>query len=211
MLVSPAEPPAYKTLGKSSTLPEQLGADFLIFSPLLGQVGVQRKTVTDLVASIYDGRLQREIIDMKGLDVAIWILEGTPEWTSDGRLVGCRTIYTQAQHYGVTFSLLSKGFWLLATRNQADTLSCLSALENWASKTKHSSLATRPGPTTIYGSATSTDWQIHFLTGLPGMGYERAKACVNHFGGLPLSLTGDLAEVPGVGKVTAKRVKEIFS
>jgi ERCC4-type nuclease len=209
VLVSPAEPPALKTLGRTSTLPETLGADFLFYSPLFGRVGVQRKAIPDLVSSLSDGRLQREIIDMKGLDVGIWLIEGRPEWTTDGQLLGSRSTYTEAQHFGVVFSLLSKTFWVVQTGSQPETLRCLSALERWLKKPSHHSLNSRPGPSGMFG-LSKTDWQVHFMQGLPGVGYERARAAVEHFGGLPMKLTGDLSEVSGIGKKTAARVSEMF-
>lgn len=211
MLVSPAEPPAYRALGKTSSLPEQLGSDFLFFSPTHGRVGVQRKAIPDLVASLHDGRIQREIIDMKGLDVGIWMLEGRPEWTSDGQLLGCRVTYTEAQHFGVMLSLLSRGFWMLQTSTQAETLRLLSQLESWLKKEKHQSLLNRPGPTGSAFGLTKADYQIWVMQSFPGLGYERAKAIVKHCGGLPMALTHDLSEVSGIGKKTAERVKEIFT
>lgn len=210
MLVSPAEPPPYNTLGRSSSLPEQYGADFLMFSPLFGRVGVQRKTVTDLVASLSDGRVARELIEMKGLDVGVWLIEGNLEWTSDGQAVGVRTPYSTSRHYATLFSMLSKGFWLLQATNQQECLKLLSQLEGWMAKGKHSGMSARPTPRGNWGQPTLEEQRVHFLQGVNGVGYERARAAVKHFGGLPLQLTGNLLEVPGWGKGMVGKVEEII-
>lgn len=210
MLVSPAEPALYRQLGKVSSLPEQYGSDFLIFSPVFGRVGVQRKAVLDLVASETDGRVRRELMDMKGLDVGIWLIEGRMEWTTDGLLVGSRSPYSWARHTGTIFSIQSQGFWMLSTSTPAESTKLLCALEKWLKKSKHQGLMGRPGARGNWGEPTLEEQRIHFLQGVNGVGYERAKAAVKHFGGLPLQLTGDLGQVPGWGKGTVKRVEELL-
>jgi ERCC4-type nuclease len=181
-----------------------------MWSPVFGTVGVQRKTVTDLVASLGDGRLQREITDMKGLDVGIWMIEGNPEWTSDGQLLGSRTSYQKDQHMGLLFSLQSRSFWLATPTNQNESIGLLLTLQKWLRKKAHKSLLTRPGPEGSFGVVDRMDWQIHFLQGLPGVGYERARAIIDHYSGLPFRLDGGLRDVAGLGPKTARRIEEMF-
>jgi ERCC4-type nuclease len=211
MLVSPAEPDPYRRLGRSSSLPERVGSDFLIFSPCFGRVGVQRKTVLDLVASASDGRFQRELIEMKGCDVGVWLFEGRPDWTSDGRLLSSRTNYRKEQHFGMIFSLLSQGYWMLQASSADETCWLLSDFEKWLRKSEHKGISARPGPArNLFGETDVSGWQAHFLQGLPGMGVERAKAWLEEFGGLGMRLDRDPEQVSGVGKVTAGRIREIF-
>lgn len=212
MLISPAEPRQLRELGTTSSTPEKYGSDFLIHSPTFGVVGIQRKELNDLVASLTDDRISREIIAMKELDHAIWLIEGVPQWSSDGQLLSTRTRYTLTQHRGFLFTLLFQGFSLLSTVTLTDTGLLLSQLEKWLGKEKHRGINGRQPPRGMFGSPDVREWQIHFLQGLPGLGYERANAIVSHYGGLPLRLCEgvSLEDVAGVGKNTAKRIEGVF-
>lgn len=210
MLVSPAEPAQLKVLGKSSSVPEGYGCDFLISSPVFGLVGIQRKELSDLVASLHDSRVKRELIQMKELDWGIWVIEGKPSWTGDGQALWTRTSYTRDRHLGIIFYLTFSGFAVVGTESIQETLHTLSRLESWLMKEDHAPVGQRGGARGEFGKPDITDWQVHFLEGLPGVGYERAKAIVKHFGGLPFTMAGDLADVPGIGKGTAKRVSEVI-
>lgn len=214
MLISPAERPVefWAKLGKTSSVPEQLGVDFLTFSPVFGRVGVQRKEIGDLVASLSDGRVAREIIDMRELDVGIWLIEGRPQWSTEGHLLSSRTEFTLTSLQGILFSLMSNGFWVLRTDSIQDSMSYLSALDRWMAKPVHHGINGRPAPRTMLGPPTDKDWQIHFWQGLPGMGYTRAKKVVEHYGGLPVVLKDGvrLEDVDGIGKVIAKKVERVL-
>ena len=213
MLISPAEPPAFKKLGTVSSQCERYGSDFLILSPVFGRVGVQRKEVKDLIASLADGRVEREIWQQKGLDQAIWLIEGRLEWTSDGQLLsGARSRYTKSQHLGVLLSLYSNGYWILNTSSVPDSIELLSALNQWLAKKKHTSLLRRPSQRTSYGTVGALkDQQIHVMQGFPGVGYDRAKTVVDHYGGLPFDLLVDLRDVAGLGDKTVSRIEGIVS
>lgn len=210
-LISPAEPRAYHSLGQSSTLPETLGADFLMFSGSLGTIGVQRKEVKDLVRSIFDGRVSKELHQMKGLDIGIWLIEGKMNWSSDGSYLGDYRGLTEAQYHGSLFSIQSEGFWVTSTSSQTETMKWLSLFEKWAEKPSHTSLRSRPGLKVPLGQPSVREQQAWVLTGLDGIGWKTALAIVDHFGGLPLQISSDLSAVPGIGKKTADRISAIFT
>jgi DNA excision repair protein ERCC-4 len=213
MLVSPAEHhPLLKALGQVSQVTERYGCDFLIFSRALGRIGIQRKTISDLIASLRDGRLQREIGQIQTLDIRVLLLEGNPGWTTDGSLFngGTSGTWTKAQHYGLMWSIQLLGFWLMQSDTVEDSASLLSMLERWAGKSKHTSLLSRSAPKSIWGKADSKEWQIHIMQGFPGVGYEKAKAIVEGVGGLPFCLRSDvfLTNIKGVGKGIEKAIME---
>jgi ERCC4-type nuclease len=210
MLISPAEPKTLKELGTVSSAPERYGADFLISSPIFGLVGIQRKELSDLVNSLADDRVSNELIQQKELDTAIWLIEGVAQWSSDQQAMWTRTPYTLTRHLGFLFSLLFRGCSLLCTATITESGLLLSQLEKWLSKEKHGGISGRPAPRGEWGAADTDEWRVHFLSGLPGVGPERARAILDHFGGLPLSLTGDLSAVDGVGKKTSERIEAIF-
>ena len=212
MLVSPTERPPFNTLGETSSTPESLGVDFLLHSPVFGSVGVQRKEFSDLVASLADGRVTKEVLQMRDLNVGVWMIEGRPQWTTEGELLSAHNTFTRDSFTGVQLSLQAQGFWVIRTDSTSDSVLFLRALEKWCAKTEHKGFVNRPGARGVFGPASEKDWQIHFAMGLPGLGYERAREMVGHYGGLPFGLKEgvDLSEVKGIGKVTAKKIERMF-
>lgn len=212
MLVAPTEPVELKALGVSSVIPEKYGADFIVPSPLFGRVGVQRKEINDLVASIQDGRVEREIWQQRDLSQAVWLIEGRVEWTNDGLLLssGTNVRYTRAMHLGVLLSLQSNGYWILNSISLADSAVLLSSLNKWLMKEKHGSLLRRPGLKGQVGGDL-TDRRIHVMQGFPNVGYERAKGIVERYGSLPFGMKDgvDLTDVPGVGLGVAEMIERI--
>jgi ERCC4-type nuclease len=192
-------------------VPERYGVDFFIPSPLFGKVGVQRKEVSDLVASIQDGRVEREVWQQKDLGQAIWLIEGRLEWTGDGQLLSSATRqrYTRAMHLGVLLSLQSYGCWILSSQSLADSTVLLSLLNRWLMKEKHTSLLRRPSPNQQV-AGDLTDQRIHIMQGFPKVGYERAKRIVEYYDGLPFMLRGDVTDVPTVGAGIADMIERII-
>jgi ERCC4-type nuclease len=212
VLVSPAEPAALRALGTVSAECERMGADFLLLSATLGVIGVQRKTVTDLIGSLADGRVERELIDMRKLGIAIWVIEGEPEWGEGGQCLTSRVPYTITHHHGVLLSLMLEGGWVMTTRDMRGTMGLLKDLQAWALKREHISMRNRAGKEDYLGLTVRENWQIHLLQSFPGVGFKTARGILSHFGGLPFALKEgcDLTEVKGVGKKTAAKITEML-
>lgn len=213
VLIAPTEPPELRALGVTSGVPERYGADFIVPSPVFGRVGIQRKEINDLVASIQDGRVEREIWQQKDLSQAIWLIEGRVEWTLGGELLsssGTRPKYTRAMHLGVLLSLQSYGYWILSSQSLQDSTVLLSSLNKWLMKEKHTSLLRRPSMKGQLGGDL-TDQRIHVMQGFPRVGYERAKGIVEHCKGLPFQMRDgvDLTDVPGVGLGVVEVIERI--
>lgn len=212
MLVSAAEPASLRTLGQYSPLPEQFGVDFLIPCPV-GMVGVQRKEIHDLIASRGDGRLARELAQMKQLDIGILLIEGRLKWTSDGVLSTSRSKWTRAQHMGLMLSIQSGGLWVNSTDSLSDTREYLSHTEKWFLKEKHAGIMTRPKPTTLWGNRTDRDWAIHAIQSVDGVGPEMAGRIFDKFG-LPFTCrvtVEELMTVDGIGKGRAEKIVKAFN
>lgn len=207
-LVSPTEPAAIRALGRSTLLPEEYGVD-VMFASKLGLVGVQRKELTDLVASIRDGRLGQELAQMQRLNVGIVLMEGDWQWTRDGESLRVRGM-SRTQVRGLEFSLQSRGYWTLTSLDTEDTIECLSQLRRWCEKDSHSSLSTRPKvPAGAWGKRTNRDWGVYVLQSFPGVGAGMAERIYDHFNGVPLTWTTDvegLQDVPGIGKKRARQM-----
>lgn len=225
ILVSPAEPAIFRpphTTFVQHPWPESVGADFLSTTPAGNLAGIQRKTVEDLIASLRDGRLQREIPQLQTLKYPLLLLEGRPKWTSEGKLASVHTEFSKAQLYGVILSLqLAFQIPVLWTDSQADSIFVIQAYFSWIAARDtdetgitagSSSLLRRPGPGSESngGPASDRSWQIHFLQGFPGIGPKQAERILDHFSGrLPVALTcgrKGLVEIPGLGPKTADRI-----
>lgn len=214
MLLSPTDRDLH-SLGKVSSLPERWGCDVLIRTDQLW-VGVQRKAIPDFIASIQDGRLAKEVQQMAAcgrLDIKCLLIEGEPQWTSDGTYMGngFGSQWTLAQHRGMLWSARMKGLWVDTTRSLSETRVWLHMMESWAGKDKHSALDRRPAAFGAWGKADSREWGTYALQSFPGIGPETAGAIYDHFHGLPLTwaITEDqLREVKGIGKKKARELWE---
>lgn len=212
MLIAPSEPKSLQGLGSYSPLPEQMGCDFLIPCPV-GMVGVQRKEIHDLIASRGDGRLARELAQMKQLDIAILLIEGRLRWTSDGVLTSSRSKWTRSQHMGLMFSIQSSGIWQNSTDSLTESREYLQALESWMMKSKHAGIMTRPKPTTLWGNRTDRDWAVHTIQSVDGVGPEMAGRIFDKFG-LPFTChvtVEELLTVDGIGKTRARKIVKAFN
>lgn len=210
MLIAPTEPPALRAIGQVSMRTERLGVD-IAWVVQSDWWGVQRKEVADFIASMYDGRLSREIAMMKACKQAVLLVEGRLTFTTDGVLLnsGYQKPITRKQIDGFLWSVRSQGIWVDYTTNLQDTIAYVGRLETWTRKEKHTGLVSRPGPTTSWGVADDRDFAIHLLMGLPGVGKELAERILNHFGRLPWVWDVDeiaLTEVEGIGAKTASRI-----
>ncbi len=213
MLVSPAERTKefWSQLGPTSSIPEEFGADFFTVSKL-GTVGVQRKELSDLISSLTDGRVTREVIDMHSLDHAFWVIEGEPDWTEDGELIHSHARFTKDSFQGVMLSLQLSGFHVIRTKTATETRDWLQTLDRYLQKPSHKGLHARPGPYNALGRPNLLDAQAHVLQGLPAIGYDRAVAIVRHYDGLPLCWKEgvDLTEVAGIGAGIWGKVRKII-
>ena len=215
MLISPTEPPRLKAIGTVSPIPERYGCDFLIITKQT-RIGIQRKQFPeDLLASLADGRLYEQLRALRGLDRALFIIEGHGSWTADGELIGMRR-FTYSQLIGLFASIMFEfGMPVLWVRDIRHTIATLESLEAWAGKDHHDSLLRRPGPQTdAWGNLSQEMIDAHVVQSYPGIGPQRALAWVRHFEGPAMAWTvteKQMTEVPGIGKQTAHRLWEALN
>ena len=213
MHVSSTEPAALKKLGDVSTLPEQYGVDFLWFDR--GWCGVQRKEVKDFIASVRDGRLARELEQMSPLRAKLLALEGA-YGIINGMVIPVGAKHPQQQmrveHWSSALWLLqAAGVMLSHVPDIVETAETVKRFEMWAGKDGHTALGgTRDAvPLNNWGKADDRAYQVHLLSGLPGVGVEMAGRIVDHFSGVPWSwdvTEEQLMEVDGIGKGRAARM-----
>ena len=209
LLISPTEPTEIKRLGRTSSKPEKYGADILWFAHRL-KFGVQRKQFPgDFLASLYDDRLYKEMAQMKALDRGILVLEGYGDWTDDGHLIDRRR-FTKRQMFNLINSVaFEHGVPVTRVRNVNETVQAVTSFYAWSEKVDHRSLETRPNPGSMWGKATSREWQLHVLQSFEGVGPKQAAAILDHFGKVPIRwevTAKELMEVKGIGKMTAEKL-----
>lgn len=212
LLISPAEhSPLIKSLGQLSPLPEQYGSDVLWCSEQGEWVGVQRKELMDLIASLHDNRLTKELIQMAELDIRILIIEGQPRWGPDGTLLDRYARWSRKGHHNLIQSLSASGISVHQTLDTQDTSYVISGLVEWTDKDSHSTLMSRSkNVSRKWGEPSAEEWQLWILQSFPGISITRAKQIIQHFGTIPLRWTAteqELSQVPGIGKLTASRLR----
>jgi ERCC4-type nuclease len=179
-------------------------------------LAIQRKTYPDdLLASLDDGRLAREMALLTRTEYPVLLLEGQPSWTSDGHLMrthGSR--WTRAQLRNLTRSVaLVHGVAVEHTADITDTVSAIQEFEAWFRKDVHRSLLARSKRTyrDSWGTSDKRDFARFFLQGLPGVGSVLAEAMYDHFEKVPVSwgcTFDELKAVPGIGDKRAKALWE---
>ena len=212
LTVAPTEPPPLKDIADAVNLePERYGVDLLYRVGTDRLVGVQRKEIKDLVASLADGRLAKELGQMKALDhVAIW-LEGDIRFIN-GMLketVRYGQKITQDQWRGIGWSLGAQGVEVMNVDSTADLIDQALLYKTWLAKDRHVSLLGRPTvPRNIWGeSAGNREWGMWLLQSFPNMGAVGAGKLYDHFGRVPMSWDvgeDELMEVDGIGTKTAQ-------
>lgn len=211
ILVAPTEPQEFKALGKVSSFPETHGSDFFWVHNGL-RIGVQRKEIKDFIASVQDGRLGKELLQMEQLDIRVLVVEGKLRWTRDGELVDGWARLSKSQLRGALFTVQSKGVWVEWSESKEETGKVIDDLFQWSKKDSHSTLLVRQGPRTDgWGRRGNRDWQIHILSSLPGIGAGLAEKMIDHFGSIPLQLAvpkSKLMEVEGIGRNKADKIME---
>lgn len=211
MVIAPTEPPAFRAIGKVSSLPEQFGADAMFSIPTGGLCGIQRKEFGDLYASMHDGRLAKEIQQMAALRVAVLVVEGKPTWTLDGELLDRYRKWDRDSYDALLFGVQAAGVWVRHTDRLEDTIRMVGVLQGWLGKKAHRSLLTRPKPKSMWGQADNLDYLTHIMQSFPGWGPAAAKNCIVHFGGrIPLMWDCTLEELMAVPGVGPKRAKAAF-
>ena len=216
IIVAPTEPEQLRNIADVVSLkPEDYGAD-VMFIANKRRVGVQRKTMADLLASLADGRLAKQVMQMEALDYKILAVEGEVKWTNEGKLWGNKfgAEFTRRQWMGLQWSCKDRGIWVERTDNLDGTIELVHVLKKWMEKTRHDSLLRRPGSGSgvIGQDVTPREYQAWILQSFPGVGVELSKRIVDECG-MILGLKIDkeaLIKVRGMGTVKVDRICKIL-
>jgi len=193
--------------------------DFMLYTEA-GKIGIERKKVPgDLLSSVGDGRLTREISAMREeCLVQIILLHGKLSYRSDGTVNTGREKYGRAwtekgvRHLFWTIQFV-EGCYIEVARNDQELVDTINELQRYFDTTKHLSLKGRPGIHKDWIVPTKEERLRYFYDGLPGIGVVSAKALCKVFT-RPLDLyqatPGDIMKVPGFGKTTSNQIYDFL-
>lgn len=215
MLVAPNEPAVLYSLGHRDLTPERFGVDIL-FAATGKLIGIQRKAFPgDFLASIEDGRLEKQVNQMQALDIAVLCVEGKGSWTTEGELIySWGAGWNRSKHRRYLCSIKSAGIWVEQTDDPYDTIRYAKDLKAWAEKPYHNSVRHRPPvKRNEWGKLESRQFQSHLIQSLPDIGPELAERIIDTHG-FPFRLVlsaGDLMQVDGIGPKKAEKIVRAFT
>lgn len=195
------EPDAIVRLLRAEAVPVDVRAlqpaDFVV-----GDVAIERKTVSDVAASVYDGRLFDQVQRIKSTyPSALLVVEGD-----------CAGFDAFANPRALWGALLSVALdWetpVLPTASEEQTARLLATLWRRLGKEPRA-YALRHKPRAY----TPEQEAMLVVQGLPAVGDKLSERLLDHFGAVRKVMNareGDLQRVPGVGPEKARRIVEVL-
>ena len=160
----------------------------------------ERKTLSDFAASLVEGRLFKQACRLAGVGrSAIYILEGS---CADMATLGVRREAIQGAL--ITLSVVMN-LPILRSLNPLETTRLIGYCAEQVDRIGVNGL-----PRQGYRPKGKLKRQMFLLQGLPGIGPERARRLLTHFGSVEKVVTADaksLAEIDGIGNSMAQRIR----
>jgi ERCC4-type nuclease len=200
-------------------MPESMGADFVLFTAR-GLALIQRKRVDDLVASVHDGRFQKECGQLCSTEAhaRIMVIEGDWRFTNEGKSLAIRySTWTRKSWHGIELSTQHLGIWLVRTDTMTDTAEWLGQAEAWLGKAEHLSLAIRPKVARGVWDDPIRHFWLRVLQSFEGISAVTAGAIYDKAHADGVELLGWqvdrawLLTVPGVGPGRADKLMGAFN
>ncbi len=178
-----------------------------------GKVGLERKKIPgDLLSSVTDGRLNRELLAMREeTQIQVLLLHGSIRYHKDGKLkVWGRRPGRDWTKKGITNLLRTvqyvEGMYLEYAKNNRELVQVVYDLQEYFDKKDHTSLKSRTRIQTNWIVPSYGERIIHFYNGLPGVGINGAKKIYDKFPS-PIQLYSasveEIMEVPRIGRALA--------
>ncbi len=184
-------------MGINLKLEQLIIADYIISQ----RVGIERKNASDFNDSIKDGRLFKELIDLKeNFERAILILEGDPFLDSN--------INENALYGAITSIILNLGITIYKTKDPKETAMFLFQLTRKEQSESTGTIKLRFEKKPIDLSRLLE----YIIAGIPGVNSLRAKNLLSEFRSLQRifnSDIGDLMKVENIGKKIAQEIYKL--
>ena len=188
--------------------------DFKLYTKS-GIVGIERKKVPgDLISSIEDGRLGKQILAMREeCSIKIVLLHGVMTYNKNGVLrQGKRTSsrWTAKGMRNLRRTLeFVEGCYIEYARNNIELVNVINEIQIYLDTPQHNSMHIRQGIRRDWIIPTNQERVMYWFQGLPKVGTTTAKKLYDKFP-TPLSLfqasIEEICEVPKIGKHSATNI-----
>ena len=190
----------FRDAGAASVRVERLSVgDFIVNQRWV----FERKTIADLCASLVDGRLFKQAVGMlRSAGHPVVILEGRSK-DADGVNVSREAIQGALITLSVFFNIP-----VLRAMDSEELVRLIEYTVVQEGRFQKSAIH-RHG----YRPKRKKTRQIFLLQGLPGIGRDKAVKLLEKFGSVEEVITADedeLAEVDGIGKITARKIRTVL-
>ncbi len=169
------------------------------------RVCVERKTTSDFLQSMTDGRLFTQIKEMcENFKNPLIIIEG------DSLFNGERKIHPNAIRGSLASIAIDFGIPILWTANQLETAELLFSIAKREQLERKKSVALRGKKK----SRSTNEIQEYLVSGLPNISREKSRSLLKHFGTpqkIFMASEEELKGVEGVGEKLAKRIRKILT
>ncbi len=187
------------------------GYDFTLFTKI-GRIGIERKKVpSDLIASVEDGRLGKEILAMReDCVVKIVLFHGRMRFLPNGQLnLGKHTVrkWTDKGIRNLRRTIqFVDGCYIEDAINDAEMIKIFAELQDYLDDDSHLSTKGRTGLKSDWIKSTYEERVRYFYDGLPGVAINGATKLTTRFKN-PMDLYAasieEIMEVPRFGKTVA--------
>lgn len=177
-------------------------------------IGIERKTISDLLSSLSEGRLDSQLEGLTGsVDVPILLIQGELRASPGGFVLVTDGVASGWNYHSVlnklqTFQEMGVRLTFCEEGDQA-LIDRILSLARYYCKPHHA-LAPRIHGLQVFSRERNPATLA--LAQLPGVGVDRARALLAHFGSLQAVTNASVKElrfVTGIGPKVAKRVHEI--
>jgi len=168
------------------------------------RVAVERKSATDLVASILDKRLFAQVERLRAAyERVIYLIEGES-------LYRVGHVHPNAIRGALSFLVILNGVSLIRSEGPQDSALLLATMARHEQHGLGYELSSHPKR-----RSTSPQLRMRYLVeDLPGIGPKTARALLERFGtlrGLFTASEEELRQVPGIGPKRARQIQELLT
>jgi ERCC4-type nuclease len=169
------------------------------------RVAVERKTTSDFLSSIVDGRLFKQAEELKeNFKLPLIIIEGNGLFDSD------RKIHPNAIRGALASISLDYGIPIIRTENNLETAEMLIAIAKREQLDRGKLVALRGRK----AKRSANEMQEFIVSGLPKINRAKAKALLKHFGSPERVFTAtkeELMQVEGIGPKLARKIRLLMA
>lgn len=168
------------------------------------RVAVERKTSSDFLSSLTDGRLFKQLEELKSnFKNPLLIIEG------NGLFNGERKIHPNAIRGALASITLDYGIPILTTENNLETAEMLFSIakREQLDRRKNNSVRGKKG------KRSPNEIQEYIVAGLPKIDRAKARALLKHFGSPEKVFTAskeELMQVDGIGEKLATKIRRLM-